>query len=143
MIPYGRQDIRPEDIEAVVDTLQDLDFQIEVLDEDLGVVSGKRFEDRERSKHHYDPLYHIYDDESLLVFTRTYRTWGPFWHRSDLVRMTVTVRRRNERQLLVRASAQWYLQPVEIREPYQQLFAGIEKSLFITASELPAEGSDS
>jgi hypothetical protein len=118
-------------LEAVVATFQDLDFQIEVLDEELGIVSGKRFGEEERHDRRYDPLYHLYDDEDLLIFTKTYRTWGPFWHRSDLVRLTVTVRPRNEAQLVVRASAQYYLQPVESPEPYQKFFATLSKSMFV------------
>ena len=122
---------RGQTLQAVVDTLQDLAFQIEVLDEDLGIVSGKRFEARERHPRGYDPLYHIYDDASLLLFTKTYRTWGPFWHRSDLVRLTVTVRPRNEGQLVVRASAQYYLQPVMDVKIYQGFFQLLAKSMFV------------
>jgi len=122
---------RVRTVQAVVDTLQDLAFQIEVLDEDLGIVTGKRFGDRERPKYPYDPLYHLYDDENLLVFTRTYRTWGPFKHRSDLVRISVTVRPRNESQLVVRASAQFYLQPVVDATVYQGFFRTLAKSMFV------------
>jgi hypothetical protein len=50
-----------------------------------------------------DPTYYLYDEEALVAFTRSYRRWGPFWHRADLVRLTVTVRARNEKELLVRA----------------------------------------
>jgi hypothetical protein len=122
---------RTRTLEAVVATFQDLGFQVEVLDEELGIVSGKRFEDRERHERFYDPLYHLYDDEALLVFSKTYRTWGPFWHRSDLVRLTVTVRQRSEAQLVVRASAQHYLQPVEAPEPYQKFFETLTKAMFV------------
>jgi hypothetical protein len=121
-------------LEAIISTLQDLDFQLEVLDEVLGIVSGKKFAALERPEgglHVYDPLYHVYDDESLLIFTKTYRTWGPFWHRSDLVRLTVTVRPRNESQLIVRASGQFYLRAVEEPEPYQAFFRTVEQALFL------------
>ena len=118
-------------LEAVVSLFQDLGFQIEVLDETLGIVSGKKFVELEKPRIGSDPSYFLYDDENLVVFTRSYRQWGPFWHRSDLVRLTVTVRPRNEQQLLVRASAQFYLRPIEDPEPYQQFFAALERARFI------------
>ena len=118
-------------LEVVVATLQDLGFQLEVVDEELGIVSGKRFGDDERSRHAYDPLYHLYDDETLLIFTRTMRTWGPFWHRSDLVRLTVTVRPRNQEQLVIRASAQFALRPVEKPDIYLHFFETLSKAMFV------------
>lgn len=116
-------------LEAVVATLQDIDFQIEVLDESLGIVSAKRFLDLERPDEAFLPTYLLYDEESLVVLTRNYRTWGPFQHRSDLVRLMVTVRSRNASQLIVRASAQYYLRPVEDPESYQPFYAALEKAL--------------
>ena len=124
---------RRRTIEAVIDTMQDLGFMVEVLDENLGIVSGKRFEPIETSSFFNDPFYHLYSDESLLVFTKAYRTWGPFWHRSDLVRLTITVRKRNEAQLVVRASAQYYLKAVEDPLPYQRFFRTLEQALFLQA----------
>ena len=124
---------RRRTIEAVIDTMQDLGFMVEVLDENLGIVSGKRFEPIESSAFFNDPFYHLYSDESLLVFTKAYRTWGPFWHRSDLVRLTITVRKRNEVQLVVRASAQYYLKAVEDPLPYQRFFRTLEQALFLQA----------
>lgn len=118
-------------LEAAIATMQDLNFMIEVLDEELGIVSGKFFAPLERPDIVYDPYYHLYDDQSLLIFTKTYRTWAPFWHRNDLVRLTVTVRQRNEKQSVVRASAQFYLQPVEDPVPYQKFFRTLEQSLFL------------
>jgi hypothetical protein len=47
--------------------------------------------------------------------------------------MTVTVRPRGQTQLLVRANAQYNLTAVEDPEPYQQFFAALEKSVFLTA----------
>jgi hypothetical protein len=117
-------------VEGVVSTFQDLGFQIEVLDEDLGIVSGKKFTSVEKPDL-FDPTYQLYDEESLVVFTRSYRTWGPFYHRSDLVRLTVTVRRRSENQYVVRASAQSYVRAVEEAGPYQLFFRTLEQALFI------------
>lgn len=122
---------RRRTLEAVLDTMQDLGFMVEVLDEELDIVSGKKFEPLEGPGSGTDPFYHLYDDQGLLIFTKTYRTWGPFWHRSDLVRLTVTVRKRNESQLVVRASAQYYLRAVEDPAPYQKFFRTLEQALFL------------
>jgi hypothetical protein len=116
-------------LEAVITTIQDLGFQIEVLDETLGIVSGKKFLDAERPGSAGLPTYLLYDEESLVVFNRSYRTWGPFYRRSDLVRLTVTVRSRNAKQLIVRASAQYYLRPVESAEAYQKFYAALGRAL--------------
>ena len=122
---------RRRTLEAIVDTMQDIGFMVEVLDENLGIVSGKKFEAIERPSFATDPSYHFYDDQSLLLFTKNYRTWGPFWHRSDLVRLTATVRKRNESQLVVRASAQFYLRAIEDPAPYQKFFRALEQALFL------------
>jgi hypothetical protein len=126
-------------LEAVVATFQDLDFQVEVLDEELGIISGKKFTGLERPTLVVDPFYFLYDEESLVVFTKTYRSWGPFWHRSDLVRLTVTVRERNESQLIVRASMQFYLRHVEAPEPYQRFFRTLEQTLFLEQRRVSAK----
>lgn len=118
-------------VEAVVTTLQDLDFQVTVLDEVLGVVSGKKFVSQSDEPRVYDPFYSLYNDDSLVSFIRTYRSWGPFRYRENLVRLTVTVRERNEEQLIVRASAQYYLRPAEDPEPYQMFFRSLEQALFL------------
>ena len=56
-------------------------------------ISASRVDDAKRQQiaseitriHCFDPSYVLYDAESLVVFSRTYRSWGPFWHRSDLM----------------------------------------------------------
>jgi hypothetical protein len=121
---------RRQMLRALIATFQDLGFRIEVLDETLGIISGKKFLDAERPGTAGLPTYLLYDEESLVVFNRSYRTWGPFQRRSDLVRLTVTVRNRNEKQLIVRASAQYYLRPVENAEAYQKFYAALAKALF-------------
>ena len=118
-------------LEAVISTMQDLNFKIQVLDEQLGVVSGKLLLPLEGPVGSNDLFYNLYDDQSLLLFSRNFRFWGPFRHRDDLVRLTVTVRKRNEKQLVVRASVQFYLQALENPEPYQMFFRTLEKSLFL------------
>lgn len=52
------------------------------------------------------------------------------------LRITVTVRPRGETQLLVRANAQYNVQPVTDPEPYQQFFAALEKAMFLTAHQV-------
>lgn len=129
---------RRHTLEAVVATFQDLGFQIEVLDEELGIVSGKKFVAGDDPTFGFDASYLLYDEESLVVFTRSYRSWGPFHHRSDLVRLTVTVRARNAEQLIVRASAQYYLRPIEEPEPYQHFFRSLEQALFAARQNVGA-----
>jgi hypothetical protein len=123
---------------AIVATMQDLGFMVEALDPELGIVSGTRFDPTEGDGT-FDPTYHLYDDQSLLVLTRTYRSWGPFMHRADLVRITVTVRRRNEKQLVVRANAQFYMRAVEQAEPYQRFFTALEQAMALQSMQLPDE----
>jgi hypothetical protein len=94
------------------------------------LVSGKKFVENE-AVYVTDPTYLLYQPDTLLFLTRNYRTWGPFHHRSNLVRLTITVRKRNEAQLVVRASAQFYLQPVENPVPYQMFFRSLEQALFL------------
>lgn len=115
---------------AIVSTLQDLDFKLEVLDEELGVVSGKKFVENERTSG-LDLSYVLYQTDALLVLNRNYRTWGPFNHRNNLVRVTATVRTRSDAQLVVRASAQYYLHALEDPAPYQQFFRTLEQTLFL------------
>lgn len=117
-------------LQAIITTLQDLNCKIDVLDEELGIVSAKKYVDLERPSF-LDPSYILYRPDTLLFLTRNYRAWGPFYHRSDLVRLTVTVRDRNESQLVVRASAQFYLRAVEDPVPYQQFFRTLEQAVFL------------
>ena len=116
--------------EAIVSTLQDLDFNVEVLDEELGIISGKKFVESEQS-YGTDPSYLLYRPDTLLLLTRNFHTWGPFHHRSNLVRFTATIRPRGESQLIVRASAQFYLQAVEEPGPYQQFFRALGQAVFL------------
>lgn len=117
-------------LQAIIMTLQDLNCKIDVLDEELGIVSAKKYLDLEQPTF-LDPSYVLYRPDTLLFLTRTHRAWGPFYHRSDLVRLTVTVRDRNESQLIVRASAQFYLRAVEDPVPYQQFFRTLEQAIFL------------
>lgn len=49
------------------------------------------------------------------------------------LKMTVSTRPRGKEQVLVRANAQFNIRPVEDPKPYQDFFASLEKSLFLTA----------
>jgi len=115
---------------AIVATLQDLGFQVELLDEVLGIISAKQFLPLATEPDERGAAYMLYDEETLVVLQKSYHSWAPFYRRSDLVRLTVTVRQRNEKQLIVRAAAQHWLRPVEDPAPYQRFYAALEKSLF-------------
>jgi hypothetical protein len=52
------------------------------------------------------------------------------------LRMSVSVRPRGEKQLMVRANAQFNIQAVEEPKPYQQFFEALEKAMFLTAHEV-------
>ena len=52
------------------------------------------------------------------------------------LRITVTVRPRGQTQMLVRANAQYNTTAVEDPLPYQQFFAALERSMFLTAQNV-------
>ncbi len=52
------------------------------------------------------------------------------------LRMTVTVRPRGQRQLLVRANAQYNQQAVEEPQIYQDFFTSFGKAMFLTAHQV-------
>lgn len=52
------------------------------------------------------------------------------------LRMTVTVRPRNAKQMLVRASAEYQQEAVTDPAPYQAFFASLSKSMFLTAQNV-------
>lgn len=115
---------------TIVSTMQDLDFKVEVLDEELGIVSGKKYIENEQI-YGVDLDYLLYQPDALVVLNRNYRTWGSFHHRNNLVRFTTTVRKRGDTQLIVRASAQFYLRAIENPTPYQKFFRTLEQALFL------------
>ncbi len=123
---------RAKVLRAAVASMQDLFFDIDVLDEELGVVSGKKWfnHDSAWSDH---PTYYLYTTDELILFNSNFRTWGPFKYRNDLTRMTVTVRPKEETRLLVRASVQYNIRAVEDPETYQAFFNILQQSLFLAA----------
>lgn len=52
------------------------------------------------------------------------------------LRMTVTVRQRGEKQLLVRANIEYQLSPVTVPKPYQNFFNSLEKAMFLEAHQV-------
>lgn len=52
------------------------------------------------------------------------------------LRMTVTVRPRGEKQLLVRANGQINIRPVTDPEPYRQFFNSLSKAMFLEAQQV-------
>ena len=53
-----------------------------------------------------------------------------------IVTMSVTVRPRGERQLLVRANAQYGINSVEDPGTYQDFFVALEKAMFLNAQQV-------
>ena len=53
-----------------------------------------------------------------------------------IVKMTVTIRPRGEKQLLVRVNAQYGIKSIEDPETYQDFFVSLEKALFLTAHKV-------
>ncbi|MFA4981958.1 MAG: hypothetical protein WC592_05760 [Candidatus Omnitrophota bacterium] len=52
------------------------------------------------------------------------------------VTMTVTVRPRGDKQLLVRANAQYGIKSVDDAATYQDFFTALEKAMFLTAQQV-------
>lgn len=52
------------------------------------------------------------------------------------IRMTVTVRKISDTQVLVRASAQYNLQPIDDPKVYQNFFTSLSKALFLQANKV-------
>lgn len=61
---------------------------------------------------------------------------GTKFYKNGTLVLTVTVRPRGEKQMLVRANAQYGLRAVETPEPYQDFFAALEKSMFLAAQQV-------
>lgn len=124
---------RAKILRVTVATLQDLFFDIDVLDEELGIVSGKKWFYHE-STWVDQPTYYLYETDGLIIFNTNFRTWGPFNYRNDLTRITVTVRPKEKTRSLVRASVQYNIRAVEDPEMYQKFFKTLEQSLFLAAN---------
>lgn len=53
-----------------------------------------------------------------------------------MLKMSVTVSPKGDKQMVVRANAQYNTTPVTDPEPYQQFFAALSKSMFLTAQNI-------
>jgi hypothetical protein len=93
-------------LRGVIATLQDLEFMIEAADAGLGTVTARKFQ---------------------LVRGMSVA--------SDLT-LTVTVRPRGEKQMLVRLNAEFNRKAVEDPEVYQNFFVALGKSLFLSGQEV-------
>ena len=123
---------RAKILRVAVATIQDLFFDIDVVDEELGIVSGKKWfnQDSDWADH---PTYYLYETDELIIFNTNFRSWGPFNYRTDLTRMTVTVRPKEKTRSLVRASVQYNIRAVEDPEMYQKFFKTLSQSMFLAA----------
>jgi hypothetical protein len=54
----------------------------------------------------------------------------------QVLKMTVIVRPKNDKQLLVRANAQFGIKSVDTSEPYQDFFDALSKAVFLTAQNI-------
>ncbi len=61
---------------------------------------------------------------------------GTKFSRNVAIKMTVTVRPKGEKQMTVRANAQYGLRAVITPEPYQDFFVALEKSMFLQAQQI-------
>jgi len=92
---------------SVIATLQDLGFVIDRAEYELGLMTATRYEERT----------------------------GPRAGQ-HIVRVTVTVTERAEQRLTVRANARYGETAIEDPEAYQDFFAALDKSLFLTANRV-------
>lgn len=74
----------------------------------------------------------LIQDSSLDLGTVT----GQKYSGMNVVKISVTIKERNEKQLLVRANAQYNIKAVEDPKIYQDFFAALEKSVFLTAHQV-------
>jgi hypothetical protein len=123
---------RAKILRVAVATMQDLFFDIDVLDEELGIISGKKWFNNNSSWADH-PTYYLYETDELLIFNTNFRSWGPFNYRKDLTRMTITVRPKEKTRMLVRASVQYNIRAVSDPEMYQKFFKTLGQSLFLEA----------
>ena len=123
---------RAKILRAAIATMQDLFFDIDVVDEELGIVSGKKWFNYDSTWADH-PTYYLYETDELIIFNTNFRSWGPFNYRNDLTRMTVTVRPKEKTRSLVRASVQFNIRAVEDPEMYQKFFKTLGQSMFLEA----------
>lgn len=74
----------------------------------------------------------LIQDSSLDLGTVT----GQKYSGMVVVKMSVMVKERNAKQLLVRANVEYGIKAVEDPKTYQDFFAALEKSVFLTAQQV-------
>ena len=74
----------------------------------------------------------LVENADLVLGTVT----GTKFSKNVAVKMTVTVRPKGEKQMTVRANAQYGLRAIEAPETYQDFFAALEKSIFLAAQKV-------
>ncbi len=74
----------------------------------------------------------LIQDSSLDLGTVT----GQKYSGMVVVKMSVMVKERNAKQLLVRANVEYGIKAVEDPKTYQDFFAALEKSIFLTAQQV-------
>ena len=62
-------------------------------------------------------------------------TGSKFADRNSVI-LSVTVRSKNDKQILVRANAQQQLEAIEDPQMYQDFFNALQKAMFLKAQEL-------
>jgi len=74
----------------------------------------------------------VIDDADVMLGSVT----GSKFLGNAVINMTVIVRPRGEKQLLVRANAQYGITTIEDAATYQDFFVALEKALFLTAQQV-------
>ncbi len=118
---------------AIIATLQDLHFDLDLVDNESGIITGKKLY-RSGGAWENNPTYYTYDTDDLIIFSTNYRTYGPFQYRNDLTRISVTIRPKGTTQLNVRANIQHNLRAVEDPKVYQHFFKLLTESQFLSSS---------
>lgn len=78
----------------------------------------------------------IVDNADLLLGSVSGTKFGKSGASMYQLKMTVSVRPRGEKQMVVRANAQYNLEAIEEPKPYQDFFTALGKSLFLTAQHI-------
>ena len=78
----------------------------------------------------------VLDNADLVLGSVSGTKFGKHEYVAYQLKITVTVRKRGPKQVLVRANAQYNIQEVNDPKPYQDFFTSLEKSLFLTANNI-------
>ena len=78
----------------------------------------------------------IVDNADLLLGSVSGTKFGKSGTKMYQLKMTVSVRPRGGKQMVVRANAQYNLEAIEDPKPYQDFFTALGKSLFLTAQQV-------